>query len=79
MSENTERGRAAVTKALEKLKQAHENKSLSSLPQIFTEYKRDEIMNIYKKHGSAKEKEDVVNIMTKINASQSSYWRTINE
>lgn len=79
MSENSERGRAAISQALEKLKQAHENKSLSSLPQIFTEYKRDEIMNIYKKHGSAKEREDVVNIMTKINASQSSYWRTINE
>lgn len=77
MSENAERGRAAITQALEMLKTAHENKTMSALPQIFTEYKRDELMNIYKGHATSKEKEDIVNILTKINASQSSYWRNI--
>lgn len=79
MSENVERGRAAITQAITLLKQAHENKSMSQLPQIFTEYKRDEIMNIYKGHASAKEREEVVNILTRINASQSSYWRKLTK
>ena len=77
MSENTERGRAGITQAIELLKQAHENKTMSALPQIFTEFKRDEIMNIYKGHTTSNEKEKIVNILTKINASQSSYWRDI--
>ncbi len=75
MSENVERGRAGVTSALDLLKQAHENKSMSMLPQIFTEYKRDELMNIYKDHASSQEKENVVNLLVRINPSQSSYWR----
>lgn len=75
MSENVERGRASVTQALDLLKKAHENKTMSLLPQIFTEYKRDELMNIYKGHASSQEKESVVNLLTSINASQSSYWR----
>ena len=66
-----------MTPFREMLKTAHENKTMSALPQIFTEYKRDELMNIYKGHATSKEKEDIVNILTKINASQSSYWRNI--
>ena len=49
------------------------------LPQIFTEYKRDELVNIYKGHGTSKEKEDVANVLGKINASQNSYWRQIKQ
>lgn len=79
MSENAERGRAAITKSLELLKKAHENKSMSSLPQIFTEFKRDELMNIYKGHGSSKEKDDVVELLVRINPSQSSYWRELKQ
>ena len=53
MSENLERGRAGITKAIGLLKQANSNKSMSLLPQIFTEYKRDELLSIYKGHGNA--------------------------
>lgn len=77
MSENVERGRAAITQALELLNKAHDDKSMSALPQIFTEFKRDELLNIYKGHASSQEKDKVVNILTRINASQSSYWRDI--
>ena len=77
MSENVERGRAAITQALQLLNKAHDNKSMSALPQIFTEFKRDELLNIYKGHASSQEKDKVVNILTRINASQSSYWRDI--
>ena len=43
MSTNVERGRTNVTEALENLKKAHEDKPLSLLPQIWTDYKRDEL------------------------------------
>ena len=64
---------------MELLKEANTNKSMSMLPQIFTEYKRDELVNIYKGHGTSKEKEDVANVLGKINASQNSYWRQIKQ
>ena len=75
MNENVERGRAGITKAMGLLKQANSNKSMSLLPQIFTEYKRDELLSIYKGHGNAKEKEEIVETLSRINASQNSYWR----
>lgn len=75
MSENAERGRAGITNAMALLKQAKDNKSMSMLPQIFTEYKRDELLSIYKGHGTSKEKEEIIETLSRINASQNSYWR----
>lgn len=79
MAENAERGRAGITQALALLKQARANKSMSALPQIFTEYKRDELVSIYKGHGTAKEREDAIAILSQINPSQNSYWRQMNQ
>ncbi len=80
MAQNVERGRTNVTTALEKnLKQAHENKPLSLLPQIWTDYKRDELANIYKGKGTQKEKESVYDILLSINASQSASWDKIKQ
>ena len=57
MAQNAERGRTNVTTTLETLlKQAHEDKPLSMLPQIWTDYKKDELANIYKGKGTQKEK-----------------------
>ncbi|MBQ0158762.1 MAG: DUF4835 family protein [Bacteroidales bacterium] len=79
MAESAERGRAAITEALSLLGKAHEKKSMSMLPQLFTEYKRDEIVNIYQGqgHGTQKEKTELVDMLTRINASQSAQWRRI--
>lgn len=74
MAENADRGRAAITEAIGLLKQAHENKPLSQLPQLFTEYKADELVNIYKGKGTAKEREEVTEILSNINASKNSEW-----
>ena len=60
MANNAERGRTEITTALEEgLKKAHEDKPLSLLPQIWTDYKRDELVNIYKGKGTQKEKERI--------------------
>ena len=80
MAQNVERGRTNVTTALEThLKQAHEDKPLSMVPQIWTDYKRDELANIYKGKGTQKEKESVYDVLFGINASQSASWDKIKQ
>ena len=77
MANNADRGRTAVTEALELLDEAHHNKPMSMLPQIFTDFKRDEIVSIYKGHGTEKERQSVKDICSNINASQNTYWNKI--
>ena len=80
MANNAERGRTEITTALEQnLKKCHEDKPLSRLPQIWTDYKRDELANIYKGKGTQKEKESVYEILFSINASQSNSWNKIKQ
>ncbi len=80
MANNVERGRTNVTTALQEgLKKAHEDKPLSLLPQIWTDYKKDELANIYKGKGTQKEKESVYDIVFGINASQSQTWDKIKQ
>ena len=80
MANNVERGRANVTTALDKgLKVAHEQKPLSLLPQIWTDYKRDELANIYEGKGTQKEKEAIYDLLMNINAAQSNAWDKIRK
>lgn len=80
MANNAERGRTEITTALEEgLKKAHEHKPLSLLPQIWTDYKRDELVNIYKGKGTQKEKERIYELLMSINASQNSSWDKIKQ
>lgn len=79
MAQNADRGRTAITEALEMLKEAHTNKPISQLPQIFTDFKRDEIVNIYSGHGTEKERQGVYDIVSNINASQNTYWNKIKK
>lgn len=80
MAQNVERGRTNVTTALENcLKKAHEDKPLSLLPQIWTDYKKDELANIYKGKGTQKEKQSVYDILLGLNASQSNTWDKIKQ
>jgi hypothetical protein len=77
MANNSERGRANITTALNLLKEAHENKPLSLLPQIWTDYKRDELASVYHGKGTQKEKQQVYDLLFSINASQSNAWDKI--
>ncbi len=80
MVNNADRGRTNITTAIEEdLKKCHADRPLSLLPQIWTDYKRDELSNIYKGKGTQKEKESVYDILFSINASQNSAWEKIKE
>jgi len=80
MANNAERGRTEITTALEThLAQAHSDKPLSLLPQIWTDYKKDELTSIYKGKGTQKEKERIYELLMGINASQSNSWDLIKQ
>lgn len=80
MANNVERGRTNITTALENdLKKCHEDRPMSLLPQIWTDYKKDELANIYHGHGTQKEKQAVYDILFGINASQNATWDKIKE
>ena len=80
MAANVDRGRAAITAAIENdLKKCHDDHPQSLLPQIWTDYKRDELANIYNGKGTPKEKETVYDILFSINASQNNAWEKIKQ
>ena len=80
MANNAERGRTEITAALENdLKKAHEDKPLSLLPQIWTDYKKDELANIYKGKGTQKEKQRIYDLLMGMNASQNNSWEQITK
>lgn len=80
MAHNVERGRTEISSAIENdLQQAHENKPLSLLPQIWTDYKKDELANIYHGKGTQKEKQRIYDLLMSLNASQNNSWEQITK
>ena len=80
MANNAERGRSEVSAALENdLQKAHQDKPLSLLPQIWTDYKKDELANIYKGKGTQKEKQRIYDLLMAMNASQNNSWEKITK
>lgn len=79
MSENTEQARTAIAEAINLLKEAHEDKSLSMLPQIFTDFKRDEIVSIFSGQGNSEQREAIYDILFRINPSQNQYWEKLKQ
>lgn len=80
MANNAERGRTEISTTLTgNLKKAKEYKPLSLLPQIWTDYKKDELANIYRGKGTQKEKETIYELLFSINPSQNTYWEQIKQ
>ena len=77
MTEDTEAARQAISESISMLDEAHQAKSMSQLPQLFTEYKRDELINIYAGKGTSQERDDVYKILFNIDPSQSNNWDKI--
>lgn len=76
MSANADRGRATITESLELLRKAKQAKSTSALPTLFTEIKKDELVNIYSA-GINKEKQSVKDLLSQINPSLTNQWDAI--
>lgn len=76
MVQNAGRGRTAVTESLQLLKTAKENNMMSAIPQLFTDIKKEELINIYSE-GTTNEKEQVFTLLQEINPAQTSEWTKI--
>ena len=76
MAANADRGRATITESLSLLQQAKQAKSTSALPTLFTEIKKNELINIYSE-GINKEKQQVKELLGQINPSLTNDWNTI--
>lgn len=80
MANNAERGRTEISATLqENLKKAHDVKPLSLLPQIWLDFKKEELANIYKGKGTQKEKESLYELLMSINASQANVWDKVKQ
>ena len=79
MALNPSRARNGITESLTLLDKSHAQRPMSLLPQIWTDYKRDELANIYKGNGTAKERESIYNLLFGINPSQHTAWAKIKE
>ncbi len=77
MYKNADAGRKVITESIELLNEAYTNRPLAYFTRLFTEYKQDELVNIYFKKGTADEKKNVVKILSDINPSLSASWDKI--
>ena len=76
MTSNADRGRSTITESLSLLQQAKQAKSTSALPTLFTEIKKNELINIYSE-GISKEKQQVKQLLSDVNPSLTSEWNAI--
>lgn len=79
MTENPDTARAAITEGLELLLQAHKAKNMNRVAQLFTEYKRNELVNIYSGKGTTEEKNKAYDVLFAIDASQDQEWQKIKK
>lgn len=79
MADNAEGGRKAVSEALELLEASKNARTMSQLPVLFTEYKRDELVNIFSRQGTSREREAAYDILFGINTSLNEYWEKMKK
>ena len=79
MFEAPDSARAIIAENLDLLREANRAKSMSKVAQLFTEYKRDELVNIFSKKGTKEEKDKAYEVLFAIDASQSNTWEKIKE
>ena len=77
MYQAPDKGREAIAASLELLQSGYQERPLSYFPKLFTEYKQEELINIFSK-GQAKERKKAVEILSGINPSLSSSWDKIS-
>ena len=79
MVEAPDSARATIAESLEMLHEANRAKNMTKVAQLFTEYKRDELVNIFAKKGTKEEKDKAYEVLFAIDASQSNTWEKIKK
>ncbi len=79
MFKNVDEGRKVITECITMLKTAYDNRPLAYITKLFTEYKKEELVNIYSNEGGDEEKNKVVEILFEISPAQSDAWDKIKK
>lgn len=79
MSMNVANARAKIAEGLPVLREINRMQPSAVAIQTFLDSKNDEIINIFSKKGTAKEKNDVYEIMTDVNPTLTSRYETIKQ
>lgn len=78
MYKDANSGRKIIADNMQLLNQVYEDRPLAYFTKLFTEYKQDELVNIFSK-GLPEERKSVVSILSNINPSLSDAWDKILE
>ena len=78
MFKNAAGGRKEIAASIDLLKKAYEDRPMAYFTKLFTEYKADEIVNVFSKCTDA-EKKSVVETLSRINPSLSTEWEKITK
>lgn len=79
LCDSTEKAHTALVESMELLDQARQARTMSNVPQLFTEYKKEELVNIFSKHKNQQERLRVYDILFAINPSQNPSWEKIKK
>ena len=79
MATSPDSARAAIAEGLDLLKQAHEAKTMTQVPQLFTEYKREELLNIFETNVFFFKQKTAYEILFAIDASQNESWKKLKK
>lgn len=79
LCDSTQKAHRALVESMELLDQARQARSMSNVPQLFTEYKKEELVNIFSKHENQQERLRVYDILFAINPSQNTSWEKIKK
>ena len=79
LCDSTEKAHTALVESMELLDQARQARTMGNVPQLFTEYKKEELVNIFSKHENQQERLRVYDILFAINPSQNPSWEKIKK
>ena len=79
LCDSTQKAHTALVESMELLDQARQARSMSNVPQLFTEYKKEELVNIFSKHENQQERLRVYDILFAINPSQNTSWEKLKK
>lgn len=79
LCDSTAKAHEAIKESMELLRQAHEGRAMSNVPQLFTEYKKEEFINVLHNLPEQEDRDRAYDILFAINPSQNPSWEKIKK
>lgn len=79
LCDSSDKAREAIIESIELLSQAHEGRAMSNVPQLVTEYKKEEFVNVMKDLPEQESRQRAYDVLFAINPSQNPSWEKIKK